>query len=216
MSSVITSETPVIIALAVLLLLNVVPLSWGLRAVGCLLLLLWPDHPSPLLLLRSSVLSVGHNPEALRLCRWPYHRGLHLLLCLASCDAILLRDGQVDQLVVAVGPDCVETVVELSVEAPPKPVSLLLISVSMVACILTQVIESLGVLQHGTTSLSECQKLIELAVHDACWYMMPSKCRLELSPLNHVVDRLHGEEMVPPCPSEPTKLLGGETNLGHI
>jgi hypothetical protein len=72
-----------------------------------------------------------------------------------------------------VGPDCVETVAELSVEAPPEPVSLLLISVSMVACVLTQVIESLGILQHGTTSLSECQKLIELAIHDVCWYVMP-------------------------------------------
>jgi hypothetical protein len=115
-----------------------------------------------------------------------------------------------------VGPDCVETVTELSVEAPPEPVSLFLISVSMVVCVLTQVIESLGVLQHGTTPLSECQKLIELAVHDAYWYVMPSKCCLELFPLNHVVGRLHGEKMVPPCPSRPTKLLGGETNLGHI
>jgi hypothetical protein len=67
--SVTTSETSVVIALAVLLLLLVVvPLSWGLRAVGCLLLLLWSDHPSSMLLLRSSALSVGHNPEALRLC----------------------------------------------------------------------------------------------------------------------------------------------------
>jgi hypothetical protein len=103
------------------------------------------------------------------------------------------------------GPDCVETVAELSVEAPPEPVSLLFINVSMVACILTQVIESLGVLQHGTTSLSECQKLIKLAVHDAWWYVMPPECRLELSPLNHMVGRLHGEEMVSPCPSGPTK-----------
>jgi hypothetical protein len=64
-----TSETLVIIALPVLLLrLVVVPLNWGLRAVGCLLLLLWSDHPLSLLLLRSSALSVGHNPEALRLC----------------------------------------------------------------------------------------------------------------------------------------------------
>jgi hypothetical protein len=75
-----TSETLVIIALPVLLLwLVVVPLNWGLRAVGCLLLLLGSDHPSSLmlllgldhpsslLLLRSSTLSVGHNPEALRL-----------------------------------------------------------------------------------------------------------------------------------------------------
>jgi hypothetical protein len=211
-----TSETPVVVALMVLLLwLVVVPLSWELRAVGCLLLLLlWSDHPSPLLLLRSSALSVGHNPEALRLCGWSCHRGLSLLLCLAGYDAILLRDGHVDQLIVAVGPYCSETVTELSAEAPPESVSLLLISVSMVACILTQVIESLGVLQHCTTPLSEFQKLVDLAIHDACWYVMPSECCFELPTLNHVVSWLHGEEIVPPCPSGPTKLLGSETDLG--
>jgi hypothetical protein len=91
-SSAATGETSVVIALAVLLrlLLVVVPLSWGLRAVRCLLLLLWPDHPSPWLLLRSSALSVGHDPKALRLCRWSSHRRLPLLLCLVSHDAILI------------------------------------------------------------------------------------------------------------------------------
>jgi hypothetical protein len=64
-SGVATRETPVVICLAVLLLLVVVPLSGKLGTVGCLLLLLWSDHPSPLLLLGSPVLSVGHNPEAL-------------------------------------------------------------------------------------------------------------------------------------------------------
>jgi hypothetical protein len=44
------------------------------------------------------------------------------------------------------GPDYVEMVMELGIEAPPENVSLLLIIVSMVACVLTQVIESLGVL----------------------------------------------------------------------
>jgi hypothetical protein len=34
---------------------------------------------------------------------------------------------------------------------------------------MTQVIESLSILQHCTTYLSECQKLIEITVHDACW-----------------------------------------------
>jgi hypothetical protein len=66
MSSVTTSETPVVIGLMVLLLLLlIVPLNWKLGAVGCLLLLLWPDHPTSLMLLRSSVLSVRYNPEAL-------------------------------------------------------------------------------------------------------------------------------------------------------
>jgi hypothetical protein len=67
-SSVTTSETSVVIGLTVLLLGLIVPLNWGLRAVRCLLLLLlWSDHPTSLLLLRSPVLSVRYNPEALRL-----------------------------------------------------------------------------------------------------------------------------------------------------
>jgi hypothetical protein len=65
MSGVTTSETPVVIGLTVLLLLLIVPLHRKLGAVGCLLLLLWSDHPMSLLLLRSSVLSVRHDPEAL-------------------------------------------------------------------------------------------------------------------------------------------------------
>jgi hypothetical protein len=66
MPGVATCEAPVVICLAVLLLLLIVPLSWKLGAVGCLLLLLLrSDHPSPLLLLGSPALSVGHNPEAL-------------------------------------------------------------------------------------------------------------------------------------------------------
>jgi hypothetical protein len=94
-SSVTTSETSVIIGLTVLLLwLIVVPLNWGLRAVGCLLLLLWSDHPMSLLLLGSPVLSVRYNPEALRLRSC--HRGLPLLFCLAGCDAVFLGNGHVD------------------------------------------------------------------------------------------------------------------------
>jgi hypothetical protein len=64
MFGVTTSETPVVIGLTILLLL-IVPLHWGLRAVGCLLLLLGSDHPTSLLLLGSPVLSVRHDPEAL-------------------------------------------------------------------------------------------------------------------------------------------------------
>jgi hypothetical protein len=67
-SSITISETSVVIVLTVLLLLWLsVPLNWGLRAVGCLLLLLWSDHPTSLLLLRSPILGVRYNSEALRL-----------------------------------------------------------------------------------------------------------------------------------------------------
>jgi hypothetical protein len=68
MPGVTTSETLVVIGLTVLLLLLwlIVPLHWKLGAVGCLLLLLlWSDHPTSLLLLRSSILSVRYDPKAL-------------------------------------------------------------------------------------------------------------------------------------------------------
>jgi hypothetical protein len=66
MSGVTTSETLVVIGLMVLLLLwLIVPLHWKLGAVGCLLLRLWSDHPTSLLLLRSPVLSDRYDPEAL-------------------------------------------------------------------------------------------------------------------------------------------------------
>jgi hypothetical protein len=64
MPSVATGEASVVICLAVLLLL-VIPLCWKLVAVGYLLLLLRSDYPSPLLLLGSPALGVGHNSEAL-------------------------------------------------------------------------------------------------------------------------------------------------------
>jgi hypothetical protein len=66
MSGVTTSETLVVIDLTVLLLLwLIVPLNWKLGAAGCLLLLLWSDQPTSLVLLRSSILSVRHDPEAM-------------------------------------------------------------------------------------------------------------------------------------------------------
>jgi hypothetical protein len=65
MPGVTTSETLVVIGLAALLLQLIAPLYLKLGAVGCLLLLLWSDHPTSLLMLGSSVLSVRHDPEAL-------------------------------------------------------------------------------------------------------------------------------------------------------
>jgi hypothetical protein len=67
MAHIATSEALVSISLAELLLLLGLIVPWGgsWKAVGCLLLLRWPDHPSSCLLLKSSALIVGDNPEPL-------------------------------------------------------------------------------------------------------------------------------------------------------
>ena len=67
MTHIATSEALVSISLAELLLLPGLSVPWGgsWKAVGCLLLLMWPDHPSSYMLLKSSALIVGNNPEPL-------------------------------------------------------------------------------------------------------------------------------------------------------
>jgi hypothetical protein len=53
-----------------------------------------------------------------------------------SYNTILLGDGQVDQLIEAIGPDSVESFPQLGVKTPAEAVSLLLIRISMVTRIL--------------------------------------------------------------------------------
>ena len=73
-----------------------------------------------------------------------------------SYNAILLGDGQVDQLIEAVSPDSVESFLQLGVKTPAEAVSLLLIRISMITCVLAQVVEGLSVLQYHAGSLIEC------------------------------------------------------------
>jgi hypothetical protein len=142
--------------------------------------------------------------------------GLPLLFCLSSCNAVLLGDSHVDQLIVAVGPDGVETVTELSAEPPPEPVSLLLIRICVISSILAQVIKSLGILQHCPVALSECQKLVELSVHNSGWYVVSPESCLELCPFHLSILWLHGKKMVPPSPCGSAKLLGGEPDFSDL
>jgi hypothetical protein len=141
---------------------------------------------------------------------------LPLLFCLSSCNAVLLGDSHVDQLIVTIGPDGVETITELSAEPPPEPVSLLFIRICVISRILAQVIKSLGILQHCPVSLSECQKLIELPVHNPGWYMLSPESCLELPPFHLSILWLHGKKMVPPSPRGSAKLLGGEPDFGDF
>jgi hypothetical protein len=157
---------------------------------GCWLLLLrWPDHPSSCVLLKSPALIVRNNPEPLGLSGWCCHWCLPRLLCPVSYNTILLGDGQVDQLIEAISLDSVETFPQLGVETPAEVVSHLLIGISMITCVLAQVVEGLNVLQYRAGSLIECQKLIQLAIKNSSWDVVPSESSLEFLPRNFMISR---------------------------
>jgi 2-keto-3-deoxy-6-phosphogluconate aldolase len=73
-----------------------------------------------------------------------------------SYNAILLGDGQVDQLIEAISMDSVEMLTQLGVETPAEAVSLLFIGISMITCVMAQVVEGLSILQYRAGSLIEC------------------------------------------------------------
>jgi hypothetical protein len=130
---------------------------------GCRLLLLrWPYHPSACMLLKSLALIVRNNPEPLGLSGWCCHWCLSLLLCPVSYNTVLLGDGQVDQLIEAISPDSVEMLTQLGIKTPAEAVSLLLIRISMISCVLAQVVECLSILQYHAGSLTECRNSFNL------------------------------------------------------
>ena len=76
------------------------------------------------------------------------------------CNAIVLCDGHIHQLIKTISADKVEMLLELGVKTTTKTILLLGIAVCMIARILTRVIEDLCVLKHSTVSLSKCQEFI--------------------------------------------------------
>jgi len=76
------------------------------------------------------------------------------------CNAIVLSDGLIHQLIKTVGADKVETLLELGVKIRAETILLLGIAVCMMTDILAQVIEDLCVLNHSAGSLCKRQKFI--------------------------------------------------------
>jgi hypothetical protein len=159
---------------------------------------------------------VRNNPEPLGLSEWCCHWCLPLLLYPVSYNAILLGDGQVDQLIEAICPDSVESFPQLGVETPAEAISLLLIRIGMVTCILAQVVEGLSVLQYRAGSLIKCQKLIQLVIENSGGNVVPSESGLEFFPRHFMISGERSTKVVPPSPSRATKLMHGEASLGFI
>ena len=76
------------------------------------------------------------------------------------CNAIVLSNGHIHQLIKTVGADKIETLLELGVKTTTETILLLGIAVCMIARILAQVIEDLCILKHSAGSLCERQEFI--------------------------------------------------------
>ena len=76
------------------------------------------------------------------------------------CNAIILSDGHIYQLIKTIGTNKVKTLLELGVKTTTEMILLLGIAICMIARILAQMIEDLCVLKHSAGSLCKCQEFI--------------------------------------------------------
>ena len=76
------------------------------------------------------------------------------------CNAVILSDGHIYQLIKTIGAYKVETLLELGIKTTAETILFLGIAVCMMTGVLAQVIENLCVLKHSVGSLRKRQEFI--------------------------------------------------------
>src|SRR6185312_7258531 len=83
----------------------------------------------------------------------------------------------------------------------------------MIARVLTEVVESLGILENCTCPLSKSQELIQLPIHESFWNMMTLECSLEFIPSGNVISWEHAKVVIPPRRAEPRSCCAAKRAL---
>ena len=76
------------------------------------------------------------------------------------CNAVVLSDGHIYQLIVTIGANKIETLLEPGIKTTVEMILFLGIAVCMITGVLAQEIEDLCVLKHSAGSLCKRQELI--------------------------------------------------------
>ena len=89
-------------------------------------------------------------------------------------------------------------ILKLGVETSAEVITLLGVSVSVISCILTEIVEGLGILDDCACPLSESQEFIQFSLHETLRNMMASESSLEFLPSDNIIGREHAIVVVPP------------------
>jgi hypothetical protein len=101
-------------------------------------------------------------------------------------------------------------------ETDHKAVLLLLIGVHLIRRILHQMVELLGVIVHGPSSLLEIHELLTLLPHHACGDVVGVESIVELSPRHLVIRGVSGGVFGPLCAGVTPQLLSDEEGLLYL
>jgi hypothetical protein len=159
---------------------------------------------------------VVHHPVLWRSTTgWNSHN-LPLLGFLVDTDGVVHDHDVADELWEC--PSHVEhhALLYLGGEIDHEVVLLLLIGVHLIRRILCQMVELLGVVVHGPSSLLEVHELLVLLSHHACRDVVGVEGTAELSPWHLVIRRASGGVVGPQHAGVTPQLLCGEEGLLHL
>jgi hypothetical protein len=159
---------------------------------------------------------VVHRPVLQRSTTgWSSHN-LPPLGFLVGADVIVCDHDVTDEL--WKHPSSVErhALLYLGGETDHKTVLFLLVGVHLIRRILCQMVELLGVVMHGPSSLLEVHELLTLLSHHACGDVVGAEGIAELCPRHLVIRGASGGVVGPPRAGVTPQLLRGEEGFLHF
>jgi hypothetical protein len=90
------------------------------------------------------------------------------------------------------------------------------IIIRVIPRVLAQMIKSLCILEYSVGALCECQKFIQLPLHQSFRNMVCPEGRLKFLPGDNVASGLHGTMVLPPNAGSATKLLSSEVSFTRV
>ena len=103
------------------------------------------------------------------------------------CNAVVLSDGHIYQLIKTVGANKVKTFLEPGIKTTTEAILLLSIRVYMVSGVLAQMIKDLCILKHSMIPLSKRQELIQFTLQKSLGNMMRPEGGPEFFPSNDMI-----------------------------
>jgi hypothetical protein len=131
-------------------------------------------------------------------------------------DTVFLGQSHIYKFTESISLNQVQAFLELCVETTTETLLLLGIIIRVTPRVLAQMIKSLCILEYSAGALCECQKFIQLPLHQSFRNMVCPEGSPKFLPGDNMASGLHGTMVIPPNAGSTTKLLSSEVSFTRV
>jgi hypothetical protein len=131
-------------------------------------------------------------------------------------DTVFLGQSHIYKFIESISLNQVQAFLELCVETSTETLLLLGIIIRVVPRVLAQMFESLCILEYSAGALCECQKFIQLPLHQSFRNMVCPEGSSKFLPRDNMASGLHGTMVIPPNAGSAMKLLSSKESFTQL